>query len=209
MEHKLFTSGNAPTQLTTRKLDGHNYIQWARAVKMAITGYGKQRHLYETAPPSTDQSYEKWIQDDAQLISLLWNSMENNIANLCSHIETCKELWNHLHLLFGSNLTRMYDVSREFFQLQQGSQNMTEYFASILHLSEELNTPQPLTTDIHEMQRQREQMVVLKFLSGMKPEYDSVRAQILARQSLPSLAETYARVMRAIPTDVPSPATHS
>ena len=47
-------------QLTTRKLDGNNYIQWTRAVKMAITGYGKQQHLYETAPHPNDQSYDKW-----------------------------------------------------------------------------------------------------------------------------------------------------
>ena len=86
----------------------------------------------------------------------------------------------------------MYDISREFFQLQQGDQSMTEYFASILHLSEELNTLQPLTTDLSEMQRQREQMVVLRFLAGMKPKYNSIWSRILAGQSLPSLAETYA-----------------
>ena len=88
MEPKIFTSGNAPTQLTTRKLNDNNYVLWARAVKMAITGYGKRHHLHETAPHSTDQFYEKWIQEDAHLINLLWNSMESNIANLCSHIET-------------------------------------------------------------------------------------------------------------------------
>ena len=110
MEPKLPASNNTQYQLTTRKLDGNNYNQWARAVKMAITGYGKVKHLYETAPHPTDPSYEKWVQDDAHLISLLWNSMETNIANLCSHIDTCKDIWNHLLLLFGSNLTRMYDL---------------------------------------------------------------------------------------------------
>ena len=115
MEPKIFTSWRLPVQLTIRKLDGDNYAQWERVVKMALIGYGRQRHLYENAPNHNDPMHDKWVQDDAHIISLMWNSMENKIANLCSHVETFNTLWYHLHHLFGSNLIRMYDASREFF----------------------------------------------------------------------------------------------
>ena len=81
-----------PVQLTTRKLNGKNYQQWSTAVQMALTGYEKEDHLFEDGPPPVDPGFRKWMAVDAHIVSLLWNSMEPNIADTCMHLRTCKAI---------------------------------------------------------------------------------------------------------------------
>ena len=91
---------------------------------------------------------------DAQIVVLLWTSMEPQVADMCSHLGTCKEIWDYTHLLYSSNLTRMYDLSFQYFQLQQSDLSVTDYFASFKRLQEELNSVLPITTNAKEQQTQ-------------------------------------------------------
>ena len=84
----------------------------------------------------------------------------------------------------------MYDLTSEFFHLKQEDMSVTDYFAALKRVHEELNAIQPLSTSLEVMQKQREHMVVLQFLARLKPEFESVRAQILGGADLPTLAET-------------------
>ena len=86
----------------------------------------------------------------------------------------------------------------EFYHLKQDGRSVTDYFASLKRVYEELNVIQPLSTDLEVMRKQREQMVVLRFLAGLTSKFDAVKAQILGGAELPTLAETYARVMRTV-----------
>lgn len=47
------------------------------------------------------------------------------------------------------------------------------------------------------MQKQREQLAVMIFLSALGPEYETIRSQILAGSDIDSLTTVYARVLRA------------
>ncbi|XP_071924751.1 uncharacterized protein [Coffea arabica] len=187
-------------QITNWKLNDTNYQQWSKAVKIYLTGLGKQRYLTDDSP-TEDNKKLMWIQEDAQILGAIWNSMEPRIAYMCSHCETTKEVWDYVRLLYCSNLSRMYDISLEYFQLQQENKTVTEYFADLKRVSEELNAVMPLSSDITVMQRQREQMLVLKFLAGLKPEFEPIKSQILAGEQLPSFAEAYARVLRSASKD--------
>ena len=135
-------------QLTTRMLTGSNFLQWSRAVTLALTGLGFDDHLTEAAPTTDEKAIKQWKQMDAQIVALLWNSMEPNVADMCSHLGTCKEIWEYAQLLFSSDLTRMYDLSSQYFQLQQNDSSVTDYFASFKRLVEELNGVLSITTDV-------------------------------------------------------------
>ncbi|XP_071935889.1 uncharacterized protein [Coffea arabica] len=187
-------------QITNWKLNDTNYQQWSKAVKIYLTGLGKQRYLTDDSP-TEDSKKLMWIQEDAQILGAIWSSMEPRIAYMCSHCETTKEVWDYVRLLYCSNLSRMFDISLEYFQLQQDNKTVTEYFADLKRVSEELNVVMPLSSDIKVMQRQREQMLVLKFLAGLKPEFEPIKSQILAGEQLPSFAEAYARVLRSASKD--------
>ena len=143
-ESKLFSTNSHLTVLTTTKLTKDNYVQWSKAIKIALTGYGKYKHLTDLCPAETDPTHDKWVQEDAHIVGLLWNSMEPNIADMCTHLDTCKDIWDYIKLLFSNNLTRMYDLTCEFYHLKQDGRSVTEYFASLKRVYEELNVIQPV-----------------------------------------------------------------
>ena len=92
-----------------------------------LTGQGKQSHLTDSMPQDDNKKKAEWKKEDAQILSLLWKSMEPNVADLVTHLDTCKEVWEYLRQLYSSDLTRMYDVSVEYFQLQQSDKSVTEF----------------------------------------------------------------------------------
>ena len=98
-------------QLTTCKLNGSNFLQWSRAINLALIGLGFDDHLTEAAPTVDEKAIKQQKQMDAQIVALLWNSMEPKVADMCGHLGTCKEIWGYTQLLFSSDLTRMYDLS--------------------------------------------------------------------------------------------------
>lgn len=93
-------------------------------------------------------------------------------------------------MLYSSNLTRMYDLSVDF-QLQQGDKSVTDYFAALKRIQEELHVLLPISSDVKKIQQQRKQLVLRKFLARLKSELESVRSQILGCAELPALAEVY------------------
>lgn len=66
--------------------------------------------------------------------------------------------------------------------MQQAEKLVTRYFASLKKVYEELNVVLPILADVRDMQKQRgqppqrEQVVVIKFLGGLRPEFQSVRS---------------------------------
>ena len=47
------------------------------------------------------------------------------------------------------------------------------------------------------MEKQRQDVDVVRFLLGLKPEFESVRAQILGGSNLPSLLKVFSQIQRA------------
>ena len=86
--------------------------------------------------------------------------MDPQIADMCTHLgtRTCKEIWEYVHL--PSNLIQMYDLSFQYFPLQQSDSSVTDYFAAFKWLREELNIVSqllPITESVQEHIKQREQ----------------------------------------------------
>ncbi|KAG2702423.1 hypothetical protein I3760_06G089200 [Carya illinoinensis] len=72
-----------------------------------------------------------------------------------------------------------------------------EYYSQVMSICEELKINQPITFDVSTMLKQREEFNVVRFLIGLKPEYESVRSQILASPQLPSFPDVLPRLQRA------------
>ncbi|KAK3027903.1 hypothetical protein RJ639_040280 [Escallonia herrerae] len=69
-------------QLTSHKLTGKNYLEWAQSVKLAIDGRGKLGHLTEDVrqPAAGDPSLSVWRSENSLIIAWLINSMEPTIG---------------------------------------------------------------------------------------------------------------------------------
>uniref|UniRef100_A0A2N9FBM1 Integrase catalytic domain-containing protein n=1 Tax=Fagus sylvatica TaxID=28930 RepID=A0A2N9FBM1_FAGSY len=180
------------------KLKGSNYLQWSRAVLVFLTGRGKESYLTTTKPTDATK-ISKWIKEDAQIMTWLWNSLEPDIFNNVSYLESSKDIWDTLHLMYSSeeNITRIHELYQDMFSLQQGDRSIEEYFSLLQGMWDELNVYQPLSTDLQKQQKYREEFRVAKFLSGLKPDLDPIRSQILSGKDIPTVRETYARVRRA------------
>uniref|UniRef100_A0A2N9H3N1 Integrase catalytic domain-containing protein n=1 Tax=Fagus sylvatica TaxID=28930 RepID=A0A2N9H3N1_FAGSY len=180
------------------KLKGSNYLQWSRAVIVFLTGRGKESYLTTTKPTDATK-ISTWIKEDAQIMTWLWNSLEPDVFNNVSYLESSKDIWDTLHLMYSSeeNITRIHELYQDMFSLQQGDRSIEEYFSLLQGMWDELNVYQPLSTDLQKQQKYREEFRVAKFLSGLKPDLNPIRSQILSGKDIPTVRETYARVRRA------------
>ncbi|KAK4846125.1 hypothetical protein QYF36_013329 [Acer negundo] len=93
------------TDIPAHKLDGKNYLQWAKSVKIVICGRGKLG--YNTgelpAPPLTDPTYKTWLAKNSIVLAWLINSMEPKISRRYLYFKIVKEVWNAACLMY-SNL---------------------------------------------------------------------------------------------------------
>jgi hypothetical protein len=74
---------------------------------------------------------------------------------------------------------------------------MDEYYNQVVAICKERNMYQPLSTGLKKMEKQHQDADVVRFLLGLKPEYEFVRAQILGASDLPSLPKVFSRVQCA------------
>ncbi|XP_030449499.2 uncharacterized protein LOC115671939 isoform X1 [Syzygium oleosum] len=186
---------SSSNRITDKKLVGSsNFHQWKKIVKLTLTSRNQIRHITEPKP----EDDANWDIVDACILGQMLNAMENNIVDLVTHIDTVKEMWDYLNVLYSgqNNLSRVYELSQEFYRSERKGRPMTQYFAEFKRMYEELNAILPISANIQQMQLQREQLAVMVYLAGIGPEYETVRSQILGGEAVASLTDTFARVLR-------------
>ncbi|KAL3753300.1 hypothetical protein ACJRO7_000659 [Eucalyptus globulus] len=172
---------SSSNRITDKKLAGNaNFHQWKKIVKLTLTGRNQHKHLteFKTRDDVT------WDGVDARILGQMLNFMESNIIDMVTHIDTVRELWEYLNL------------SQEFYRFERKGRSITRCFANFKRLYEELNAVLPISTDVQQMQRQREQLAVMGFLGCLGSDCENVRSQILGGENIASLTDTFARVLR-------------
>ncbi|XP_034673007.1 uncharacterized protein LOC117904490 [Vitis riparia] len=184
------------SKITEHKLNGSNYIEWSKTIKIYLRSVAKDDHL--TEEPPTDITRKLWLQDDARLFLQMKNSINSDIVGLLSHCEFVKELMDYLDFLYSGkgNVSRMYDVWNAFHCPEKGAKSLTAYFMDFKKVYEELNALMPFSPDVRVQQAQREQMAVMSFLSGLPSEFETAKSQILSGSDIGSLQEVFSRVLR-------------
>ena len=83
-------------QITTHKLDGKNYLQWAQSVKIVICGHDKLGYITGElpAPNPTDLTYKTWLAENFIVLAWLINSMDPKISRRYLWFKTAKEVWD-------------------------------------------------------------------------------------------------------------------
>ena len=74
------------------KLNGGNYLEWSRLVKTYIKGKGKLSHLIGPVMSKDDPRFVVWDEENSQIMSWLWNSMQPEISCTCMFLSTAKEI---------------------------------------------------------------------------------------------------------------------
>ncbi|GAV58926.1 UBN2_3 domain-containing protein [Cephalotus follicularis] len=157
MELKSVTTeivSSSSSRITDKKLEeSNNYQQWRKIVTLVLTGQEKKDHLTAT-PPKSEYEAKTWLREDARIFGQLLNSMDSKFVDLVTHIDTMKDLWSYLSVLYSShnNLSRIYDLSQQFYRVAQQERSLTRYFADFKRMYEGLNSLLPITVDVKQMQ---------------------------------------------------------
>lgn len=79
---------------TDHKLNGLNYLDWSKTVRLYLWSIDKYTHL--TDNPPKDDLRKTWLRDDACLFLHIQNSIDSEVIGLINHYEFVKALMDYL-----------------------------------------------------------------------------------------------------------------
>ncbi|RVX22752.1 Retrovirus-related Pol polyprotein from transposon TNT 1-94 [Vitis vinifera] len=172
-------------------------------------GQGYESHLVTPEDAIPDVDKVQWKKIDAQLSSVLWKSVDPKILHhLCAY-KTCFKFWTRAKGLYTNDIQRFYKVVSDIVHVRQQDMDLSTYIGRIASLKEEFLTLMPFTNGAEAQQIQTDKFFMVLTLIGVCPDLESVRDQILASPSVPSLDDVFARLLRlsstqTLSTDGPS-----
>ena len=137
------------------KLTGPNYSDLSKTIHLYLKSICMATHLNKD--PSTNDSKERWLEDDARLFLQIRNSIDGKVLTLINHCEFVKELMEYLEFVYSSkgNISSMFDVCRAFYRTEKHDRSLTELFMDYKKTYEELNTLLPFSPNVKVQQDQR------------------------------------------------------
>ena len=75
-------------KITEEKLTGPKYSNWSKTIRLYLRGIRMDSHLDKDPP--TDDSKERWLEDDARLFLQIHNSIDGKVLTLINHCEYVK-----------------------------------------------------------------------------------------------------------------------
>ncbi|RVW56421.1 Retrovirus-related Pol polyprotein from transposon TNT 1-94 [Vitis vinifera] len=183
--------------ITSEKLVGsENYLSWSASVELWFMGQGYEDHLItqETDIPEVDRV--QWRKIDAQLCSVLWQSVDPRILHHLQAYKTCFKFWTQAKGLYTNDIQRLYKVASAIVHLSQQDLDLSTYIGQIASLKEQFLTVMPLTPDVGAQQTQLDKFFMVLTLIGLRPDLEPIRDQILGSSSVPSLDDVFARLLR-------------
>ncbi|CAN0898571.1 Retrovirus-related Pol polyprotein from transposon RE1 [Linum grandiflorum] len=175
------------------RFNGSNYSIWAYAFKVfvqgkSLLGYldGTKKEPAETATNSAD--IETWRTNNARVLSWLIGSVETPIALTFRSFDTAAQIWSHLQTVYTQvSSSRLFDLEYELANLTQGEQTINQYYMAATRLWTELDllkASKLTATEEAAVLKKRRKSRTLQFLMKLRPEFESVHAQLLSSDDL-------------------------
>lgn len=196
----LHPSDNA-TSIQVDKLEGSSdYRAWKRAMEINLISKRKLGFVKGTIPIPTDDPMkaEMWETCDNMVISWITANVSSTIKRSVLYMTSSKEIWNNLELRFSlTNGSRKYKLSKDLYDIKQGTLNVNDYYTAMRTVWEELDSMNSLpaisnpTAEIikllAEIDLQKEESKLFQFLNGLNDVYAPQRSQLLLLNPLPSV----------------------
>ncbi|KAK4437689.1 hypothetical protein Salat_0102900 [Sesamum alatum] len=196
------SSGDLQNINPSYRLNGRNYLQWSQIVRTFLKGRGKLNHLIGAAPKSEDPKFATWDEEDSMIMSWLWNSMQPKISGNCMFLTTAQEIWESVRQTYSKmkDAALMYEIKTKISSTKQGTRSVTEYYNLMKSFWLELDHYQSIkmkcSDDAVMLKNFVEKDRIFEFIAGLNAEFDQIRIQLLGRETLPSLSETFS-IIRA------------
>ncbi|KAI5332620.1 hypothetical protein L3X38_022749 [Prunus dulcis] len=189
--------------LVSRLLEGYNYGQWSRSMRLNLSAKNKIGFVDGSvkAPASTDAKHSIWQRCNDMVLSWILNSVHPDIAGSVIYAETAAEVWNDLKERFSQgNDSRIYQIQQEIVEHRQGQQSVSAYYTKTKALWDELSSYHHTLSctrgGLKEVAARQEKERVMQFLMGLNETYAAVRGQILMMQPLPDTRKVHALILQ-------------
>ncbi|RVW30164.1 Retrovirus-related Pol polyprotein from transposon TNT 1-94 [Vitis vinifera] len=167
--------------ITSEKLVGsENYLSWSASVELWFMGQGYEDHLVTQEADIPEVDRVQWRKIDAQLCSVLWQSVDPKILLHLRAYKTCFKFWNQAKGLYTNDIQRLYKVASSIVNVRQQDMDLSTYIGQIASLKEEFLTVMPLTTDVGDQRTQIDKFFMVLTLIGLRPDLETVPIRFLA-----------------------------
>ena len=99
--------------LVSKPLEGHNYGQWSRSMRIALSAKNKLGFIDGTIKPlvNTDARFAVWQRCNNMVLSWILHSLNPDIASSVLYCTNASMVWNNLKDRFSqSNDSRIYQI---------------------------------------------------------------------------------------------------
>ncbi|CAN0896019.1 Retrovirus-related Pol polyprotein from transposon TNT 1-94 [Linum grandiflorum] len=171
------------------RFNGTNYSLWEFSFRTFVEGKGLYSYLDGSTPAPTvsvskTSELLAWKINNAKVLSYIINSVDPAIALTLRAFSSAAEIWTHLrHTYSQVNVSRLFDLEFAISNLVQGDLDINGYYLAATHLWTELDLLNMSTLSSAaslEIQKERKRTRTLQFLMKLRPEYETIRSQIIA-----------------------------
>ncbi|XP_042056090.1 uncharacterized protein LOC121800627 [Salvia splendens] len=180
------------------KLNGRNYPLWSRLIKVKIGGCGAYVYIRNEPPSPESKGFEEWEENDLIVFSWIVDNIEDDIISDFAHHQTSKALWDSLAVTYENKADKylIYDLEEKVIAIRQGNLDLETYYRRIhgLWINIDRCQRQPVTCcdkGIDQYRVHSNEKRLVKFLTGLNQEYDSIRREILKEDPYPSVEAAY------------------
>ena len=117
-------------------------------MELWFLGQGYEDHLITQKVDIPEVDRVQWKKIDAQLCSVLWQSVDPKILLHFRAYKICFKFWNQAKWLYTNDIQRLYKVVYSIVNVRQQDMDLSTYIGQIASLKEEFLTVMPLTTDV-------------------------------------------------------------
>ncbi|KAG8640644.1 hypothetical protein MANES_13G071301v8 [Manihot esculenta] len=170
-------------------LNETNYPLWLQIMEMRIGSCNKARYLTGEAKklPPEDPSYAIWVTKNYKVKSWLIDSMDPLLMQ--RFILVAKTFYDE------SNKTCLFELNQKSFSTTQNDRPLSTYYNELIPIFQKIDhrmTSQEETVEgVVQLHSTMARLRVHIFLSGLDPEFDHVRREILRKDPKLNLESTY------------------
>jgi len=177
-------------------LDGQNYPEWAFCVQTALRGHGLLFHLTEDSPVlaadrSNAAAIKTWQINDGKVMAAMVNSTKPTMIMSLSKFTIARAIWSHLKDRFVQDSgALLHTLMQQTHVIEQHDMSIDDYYSAFDRLMSALTSMVPACTAVPcPAHKFIEKFFTYRFVMGVRPEFDSLRARLLHSSDTLTMAQ--------------------
>ncbi|XP_074371479.1 uncharacterized protein LOC141712440 [Apium graveolens] len=199
----LSSSDHPGMILVTITLTEHNYSQWCRSMRIALSSKLKLAFIDGSyaKPVSTSHLTVYWNRCNDIVISWILNTVSPEIRQSIMFMNSATEIWSDLATRFAhTNIPKLFNLKRAISSLSQDNMSISTYFTRFRALNDELESLSELpkcscakcTCNVNaKLNLYMKSSLLAQFLMGLNESFTVTRGHILMMTPPPSPSEAY------------------